>query len=88
VNHQMKWILNLQDADNELEQTGFGDKLNSIIDEILSAHYFAFVFFYADWCHFCSVEKPIISELKQLYSDHIVFIFVNEAINAGSLECI
>jgi thioredoxin 1 len=36
-----------------------------------------FVFFYADWCHFCQQQKPIIDELEQEYDDKIAFIRVN-----------
>lgn len=69
-----------------LEQTGFGNKLDSVIDKVLSSGRFVFLFFYADWCHFCQQEKPIIAELEPLYSDEIIFIHLNNAKNPEAME--
>ncbi len=70
----------------ELEEEGFGSSLDSIIDTVLSSGRFVFLFFYADWCYFCKLEKPIIDELEGGYSEEILFIRLNEAKNSESIE--
>lgn len=41
-----------------LEETGFGGSLNVVIDKVLSSGHLVFLFFYADWCHFCNWKSP------------------------------
>ena len=36
-----------------------------------------FVYFYADGCHYCQLEKPIIDELEQEYSEKIAFVRIS-----------
>ena len=70
----------------QLEETGFGNVLDSIIDMVLSSGRLVFLYFYADWCHFCKLEKAIIDELEDIYSERVVFIRINEARNKLALE--
>lgn len=70
----------------DLEEIGFGNALDGLIDKILSLNHSAFLFFYADWCHFCSLEKPIVSELEGQYAGKIIFIHLNEAKNTEALN--
>ncbi|MGC9445096.1 MAG: NosD domain-containing protein, partial [Candidatus Methanospirareceae archaeon] len=35
------------------------------------------LFFYADWCHFCHLQIPIIDELEQEYTGELAFIRIN-----------
>jgi thioredoxin 1 len=44
-----------------------------------------FLFLYADWCHFCQQQKPIIDELEQEYADKITFIHVNAKENPQAI---
>jgi thiol-disulfide isomerase/thioredoxin len=52
----------------------------------LSSGRLVFLYFYADWCHFCRLEKAIIDELESIYSGKVVFIRINEARNKLALE--
>jgi thiol-disulfide isomerase/thioredoxin len=52
----------------------------------LSSGRLVFLYFYADWCHFCRLEKAIIDELESIYSEKVVFIRINEARNKLALE--
>ena len=69
----------------DLEEVGFGNALDGLIDKILSLNRVVFLFFYADWCHFCMKERPIIDELEPLYSDKIVFIHLNSSKNSEAM---
>jgi thioredoxin 1 len=51
--------------------------LSSEIDASLDAGKPVFLFFYADWCHFCQEQMPIIDELELEYTEEIVVIRVN-----------
>jgi len=68
------------------EETGFGGSLDVVIDKVLSSGRLVFLYFYADWCHFCKLEKAIIDELEEIYSEKVVFIRINEARNKLALE--
>ena len=70
----------------DLEEVGFGNALDGLIDKILSLNRVVFLFFYADWCHFCMKERPIIDELEPLYSDKIVFIHLNSSKNSEAMD--
>ena len=69
-----------------LEAEGFNDSLGDVIDWSLYTGRPAFLFFYADWCYFCGLEKPIIDELEAEYEWEVSFIRVNEAANPEALE--
>jgi thioredoxin 1 len=62
------------------------DSLNSEINRLLDANKPVFVFFYADWCHFCDEQKPIIAELEQEYADKIAFFRVNAEENPQAMN--
>jgi parallel beta-helix repeat protein len=68
-----------------LEKTGFGDALDGLIDRILSSGHLTFLLFYAEWCHFCNLERPIIDELEPDY-DRIVFIRLDQAKNPVAMQ--
>ncbi len=70
----------------ELEENGFGGSLDSIIDAALSSGRLIFLFFYADWCHFCNLEKPIVDELGMEFSERILFIRLNEKLNQEAMQ--
>ena len=45
-----------------------------------------FLFFYADWCHYCQEEKPVIDELEKEYGNRISFIRINSQDNQPLME--
>ena len=47
------------------------------IDAILDSNKPVFLFFYAEWCHFCQEQMPIIDELEQEYAEEIALIRVD-----------
>jgi thiol-disulfide isomerase/thioredoxin len=51
--------------------------LEGMIDSALESEKPVFLFFYADWCHFCQQQKPMVDELEQVYAEKIAFIRVN-----------
>jgi rhodanese-related sulfurtransferase len=52
------------------------NSLSSEIDDIMDDKP-VFVFFYADWCHFCHQQMPIINELEQEYAGRLDFIYID-----------
>jgi len=76
----------LEGAIDALETEGFNDSLGDVIDWSLYTGRPAFLFFYADWCYFCGLEKPIIDELEVEYEWEVSFMRVNEAVNPEALE--
>ncbi len=58
------------------ESSALSDTSFSEIDAIL-ADKLVFLFFYADWCHYCHEQVPIIDELEQEYGGRAAFIRVN-----------
>jgi rhodanese-related sulfurtransferase len=60
--------------------------LSSEIDAILDADKPVFLFFYADWCHFCQEQLPIIDELELEYTEEIIVIRVNSEDNPQAME--
>jgi rhodanese-related sulfurtransferase len=59
--------------------------LSSEIDAILDAGKPVFLFFHADWCHFCQEQMPIIEELELEYVEEIVVIHVNNEDNPQAM---
>jgi len=59
--------------------------LSSEIDAGLDAGKPVFLFFHADWCHFCQEEMPIIEELELEYTEQIVVIYVNSEDNPQAM---
>ena len=52
------------------------NSLSSEIADVLDDKH-VFLFFYADWCHFCHQQMPIIDELEKEYSGKLAFIRIN-----------
>jgi parallel beta-helix repeat protein len=52
------------------------NSLSSKIDVLLDDKP-VFLFFYADWCHFCHQQLPIIDELEKEYAGKLAFIRIN-----------
>jgi len=46
----------------------------------------AFLYFYAEWCHYCQKQKPIFDELEREYTDKANFIRVNIENNPDVME--
>lgn len=69
-----------------LEEAGFDGSLGGVVDRVLSLDHFVFLFFQADWCFFCGLEKPIVDELEAAYVDEVVFIRVDEERNPWALN--
>jgi len=78
--------VHIKDTIEHLEKDGFKDSLDDIIDDVLLSGCLVFLFFYADWCHFCKLEKPIIDDLESVYSDRIVFLRLNGAKNPQAMK--
>ena len=64
-------------ADPQVLNSSEGHSLNYEIDSYLSNKIPVFVFFYAEWCHFCNEQKAIIDGLEKEYAGKIAFIHVN-----------
>ncbi len=47
------------------------------IDTAIDSKKPAFLFFYADWCHFCQEQKPIIDKLEKTYAEDITFLRID-----------
>jgi thiol-disulfide isomerase/thioredoxin len=60
--------------------------LNSEVDTDLEAGKPVLMFFYADWCHYCQQEKPIVADLESEYGDKITFVSVDAPNNPQSME--
>ena len=79
-------LSSLLDEIEFLEEAGFNGTLSSVIDRALTLERLVFLFFEADWCFFCGLEKPIVDELEAEYVDEVVFIRVDEARNQWELK--
>ena len=69
-----------------LEKTGFGNELDRVVDDVLALGRFAFLLFYADWCHFCEKEKPIINRLEDEFFNRLVFVRINSTKNPEAMK--
>jgi len=78
----------LEGAIDVLETEGFNDSLGDVIDWSLYTGRPAFLFFYADWCHFCTLEKPILDALEPAYATELVVLRVNEARNPAAIAAL
>jgi parallel beta-helix repeat protein len=67
----------LRDEIARLEVSGFDDALDDVIDAVLAADSVVFLYFYAEWCHYCQQERPIVDVLTAAYADQIVVIRVD-----------
>ncbi len=56
------------------------------IDAALGSNKPIFLFFYAEWCHFCQQAKAIMDELEQEYAERIAFIRVNSEQNPQAVK--
>jgi len=73
-------------VDPQMLNSSEGHSLNYEIDSSLLNKIPVFVFFYAEWCHFCQPQKTIIEEVEQEYADKIVFIHVNAEENPHAIN--
>ncbi|MBC8521985.1 MAG: thioredoxin family protein, partial [Methanomicrobia archaeon] len=80
-------ILNETERYDDFDTSNPSDNhsLTSEIDALLNTKP-VFLFFYADWCHFCQQQKSIIDELEQEYADKIAFIRVNAEENSQAVD--
>ena len=62
------------ESDRKAQSTD--DLLSYRIDDIIGDKP-VFLFFYADWCHFCHQQMPIIDELEKEYAEKLAFIHIN-----------
>lgn len=79
-------LTSLLDEIEFLEEAGFNGTLSGVIDRVLALEHSVFLFFQADWCFFCGLEKPIVDELEAEYVGEVVFIRVDEARNQWELK--
>ena len=79
-------LSSLMDEIEFLEEAGFNGTLSGVIDRALALDHLVFLFFQADWCFFCGLEKPIVDELEAEYVDEVVFISVDEGRNQWELK--
>jgi uncharacterized membrane protein YphA (DoxX/SURF4 family)/thiol-disulfide isomerase/thioredoxin len=63
-----------------------GGSIDQRISASLETSEAVFLFFYADWCHFCQNEKPIIDALEQQYSGQITFLRLNNEKEAEAFK--
>jgi len=69
----------------EPDPTQESGSLRPQIEEILRSGKPVFLFFYADWCHFCQRQKPIISELEREHTE-LGYLWVNGDENPTALN--
>lgn len=73
---------------NILTQSSIGDEgrlknadasssLDLLIENGLNSGKLAFLFFYLEDCGWCKRQKPVIDELEEKYSQHVVFLRIN-----------
>ena len=60
--------------------------LDYTIDLVLDSGLRALVFFHADWCYFCQMEKPVIDDVEEAHLGEVVVIRVNEAEHPEAVE--
>lgn len=91
IQHEFESVYNMEGGINAWVNAGYpvvsssNDLLSSEIDAILDADKSAFLFFYADWCHFCHEQMPIIEELELEYAEEIGVIHVNSEDNPQAI---
>lgn len=72
--------------DSDTSNTSDNHSLTSEIDAFLDANKPIFVFFYAEWCHFCKEQKLIIDDLEKEYSGKIAFSRVDAEENLQAID--
>ena len=60
--------------------------LDGEIDEALGNGKLVFLFFHADWCHYCQDQKPIVEELEQEYAEEVVFLHIDVDDNPEAVQ--
>ncbi|TRO46655.1 hypothetical protein E2P60_04785, partial [Candidatus Bathyarchaeota archaeon] len=70
---------------DQLEEIGYGNTLPLVIKEILNSNRYVFLYFYAEWCGYCNLQRDILNEIEPYYSDKIVFLRIDQAKNPLAL---
>ncbi len=87
VNHGFQRVYNMLGGTTAWIEAGFSlvseqkiqtdtPSLTADIDALLEDTP-VFLFFYADWCHFCHEQLPIVDELEQEYAGKLAFLSIN-----------